>query len=57
VAGNADERAQVTAVVFLGSTIGNFTAGPRADFLARLSAALDPGDCLLLGADLVKDVD
>ena len=42
-------------VVFLGSTIGNFTAGPRADFLARLSAALDPGDCLLLGADLVKD--
>jgi len=44
-------------VVFLGSTIGNFTAGPRADFLARLSAALDPGDCLLLGADLVKDVD
>jgi L-histidine N-alpha-methyltransferase len=44
-------------VVFLGSTIGNFTAGPRADFLARLSAALDPGDYLLLGADLVKDVD
>lgn len=44
-------------VVFLGSTIGNFTAGPRADFLARLSAALDPGDCLLLGADLVKDAD
>lgn len=42
-------------VVFLGSTIGNLTAGPRADFFARLSAALDPGDCLLLGADLVKD--
>ncbi len=44
-------------VVFLGSTIGNFTAGPRAEFFARLSAALDPGDCLLLGADLVKDAD
>jgi L-histidine N-alpha-methyltransferase len=44
-------------VVFLGSTIGNFTAGPRAAFFARLSAALDPGDCLLLGADLVKDAD
>lgn len=42
-------------VVFLGSTIGNLTAGPRAEFFARLSSALDPGDCLLLGADLVKD--
>ncbi len=42
-------------VVFLGSTIGNLTAGPRAEFFARLSAALDPGDCLLLGADRVKD--
>ena len=42
-------------VVFLGSTIGNFTAGPRAEFFARLSAALNPGDCLLLGADLMKD--
>ena len=42
-------------VVFLGSTIGNFTAGPRAAFIARLRAAMDPGDCLLLGADLVKD--
>ncbi len=44
-------------VVFLGSTIGNFPPGPRAEFFARLSAALDPGDGLLLGADLVKDAD
>lgn len=44
-------------VVFLGSTIGNLTAGPRGDFLASLAATLRPGDALLLGTDLVKDVD
>jgi L-histidine N-alpha-methyltransferase len=41
--------------VFLGSTIGNLTAGPRAEFLAALAAVLRPGDTLLLGTDLVKD--
>ncbi|WP_326544863.1 L-histidine N(alpha)-methyltransferase [Mycolicibacterium sp. ND9-15] len=44
-------------VAFLGSTIGNLTPGPRADFLAALSEMLRPGDSLLLGADLVKDTD
>jgi L-histidine Nalpha-methyltransferase len=43
--------------VFLGSTIGNLTAGPRAQFLAALAQVLDPGDSLLLGTDLVKDTD
>jgi L-histidine N-alpha-methyltransferase len=43
-------------VVFLGSTIGNLTPGPRAEFLAALSDTLQPGDSLLLGTDLVKDV-
>ena len=41
--------------VFLGSTIGNLTEGPRAEFLASLAAAMRPGDTLLLGTDLVKD--
>jgi L-histidine Nalpha-methyltransferase len=41
--------------VFLGSTIGNLTADPRAEFLAALAAVLRPGDSLLLGTDLVKD--
>lgn len=41
--------------VFLGSTIGNLTPGPRADFLTALSAQMRPGDSLLLGTDLVKD--
>lgn len=44
-------------VIFLGSTIGNFTAGPRAHFLAALADTLRPGDALLLGTDLVKDTD
>jgi L-histidine N-alpha-methyltransferase len=44
-------------VVFLGSTIGNLTREPRADFLAALSKVLQPGDSLLLGTDLVKDTD
>ena len=42
-------------VAFLGSTIGNLTPGPRADFLSALSGTLQPGDTLLLGTDLVKD--
>jgi L-histidine N-alpha-methyltransferase len=42
--------------VFLGSTIGNLTPGPRAGFLAALAAVMQPGDSLLLGTDLVKDI-
>ncbi|AEV72698.1 putative methyltransferase [Mycolicibacterium rhodesiae NBB3] len=44
-------------VAFLGSTIGNLTPVPRAEFLAALSETLQPGDSLLLGTDLVKDTD
>ncbi|WP_019973136.1 L-histidine N(alpha)-methyltransferase [Mycobacterium sp. 141] len=42
-------------VIFLGSTIGNLTSGPRAEFLDTLADTLQPGDSLLLGTDLVKD--
>lgn len=42
-------------VAFLGSTIGNLTPGPRAEFLSSLAQTLQPGDSLLLGTDLVKD--
>jgi L-histidine N-alpha-methyltransferase len=41
--------------VFLGSTIGNLTPEPRAEFLATLAGVMRPGDSLLLGTDLVKD--
>jgi len=55
-----EHLAQIPAIarrlfVFLGSTIGNLTRGPRADFLATLAAVLRPGDTLLLGTDLVKE--
>jgi L-histidine N-alpha-methyltransferase len=43
-------------VAFLGSTIGNFEPGERKQFLAELAENLRPGDSLLLGTDLVKDV-
>ncbi|WP_422744119.1 L-histidine N(alpha)-methyltransferase [Mycobacterium sp. WMMD1722] len=41
-------------IVFLGSTIGNLTPGPRAEFLTTLADTMSPGDTLLLGTDLVK---
>ncbi|OBF58286.1 dimethylhistidine N-methyltransferase [Mycobacterium sp. 852002-50816_SCH5313054-b] len=43
--------------VFLGSTIGNLTPEPRAEFLATLAGVMRPGDSLLLGTDLVKDTE
>jgi L-histidine Nalpha-methyltransferase len=44
-------------VAFLGSTIGNFDPAGRKQFLSELAENLRPGDSLLLGTDLVKDVD
>lgn len=44
-------------VAFLGGTIGNLTPDEQARFLGRVAAVLVPGDGLLLGTDLVKDVD
>ncbi|HXT20595.1 MAG TPA: L-histidine N(alpha)-methyltransferase, partial [Thermoanaerobaculia bacterium] len=42
--------------IFLGGTLGNLRPGDEAPaFLARLRAALAPGDWFLLGVDLVKD--
>ncbi|HXH82730.1 MAG TPA: L-histidine N(alpha)-methyltransferase, partial [Candidatus Tectomicrobia bacterium] len=43
-------------LVFLGSTIGNFNPQELGGFLDRVSANLSPGDHVLLGIDLVKDV-
>ncbi len=41
-------------LLFLGSTIGNFNRTEAAVFLRRVRKRLQPGDFLLLGADLVK---
>lgn len=44
-------------LVFLGGTIGNFYPPERGRFFERIRALLEPGDHLLLGLDLVKDVE
>lgn len=43
-------------VLFLGSTIGNFSHPADREFLAALREILAPGDALLLGTDLEKPV-
>ncbi|HEU5003630.1 MAG TPA: L-histidine N(alpha)-methyltransferase [Actinomycetota bacterium] len=43
-------------VAFLGSTIGNLDPAGRAVMLAEIAGGLRPGDSLLLGCDLVKDI-
>jgi len=40
--------------LFLGSNIGNFDPPGRDAFLRSVRSALDPGDALLMGVDLVK---
>jgi L-histidine N-alpha-methyltransferase len=41
--------------IFLGSTIGNFSAAERAQFMAQIRAAMAPGEYFLLGVDRRKD--
>ena len=42
-------------VMFLGSTIGNFTKREALDFLTQLCGRMDQGDYLLIGFDLMKN--
>jgi L-histidine N-alpha-methyltransferase len=46
--------AERTLVLFLGSNIGNFDRPGADEFLRSIRAALNPGDVLLMGADLMK---
>jgi L-histidine Nalpha-methyltransferase len=43
-------------VLFLGSTIGNFSSPADVNFLRDIRAILQPGDALLLGTDLQKPI-
>lgn len=43
-----------TLVLFLGSTIGNFSPDEAVGFLRNVRERLNPGDTLLVGADLRK---
>jgi dimethylhistidine N-methyltransferase len=51
------EAGQRLLLLFLGSTIGNFDRSAGEEFLADVRSRLLPGDALLLGADLVKQVE
>jgi len=43
-------------IALLGSTIGHFVPAERTQFLTDLADGMSPGDSLLLGTDLVKDI-
>ncbi len=43
-------------VVFLGSSIGNFDLQHAGDFLKKVAGSMNKNDSLLIGFDLVKDV-
>lgn len=48
---------QRTAVLFIGSSIGNFKFAEAVEFLSALKGKLLANDFLLLGCDLVKDLE
>src|ERR1700737_3346513 len=54
----ADRRKETDhlLVLFLGSTIGNFDRDAGRNFLRDMRAILLPGDALLLGTDVEKDI-
>ena len=52
---NRDSKPKI--IVFLGSSIGNFSPKECDRFLQQIESALNPGDYLLLGIDLQKPAD
>ncbi len=55
--GNLPRVAARNLFVFLGGTIGNFLAAEAQSFLVEVREQMTTDDCLLLGADRVKDPD
>ena len=51
------QDARHNLVLFLGSNIGNFHRADARAFLRRLWSSLNPGDHLLVGFDLKKDIE
>lgn len=51
---DSDER---QLVLYIGSSIGNFEPVEAIHLLRRVGGRLRPGDCLLLGLDLHKDLE
>jgi uncharacterized SAM-dependent methyltransferase len=51
---NQSEK-EAKAILFLGSTIGNFLYSDAIAFLGKINQCLNPSDQLLIGFDLKKD--
>jgi L-histidine Nalpha-methyltransferase len=52
---NGAGRAGRRLVLYIGSSIGNFAPADAVEVLRGVRSQLLPGDCLLLGTDMVKD--
>ena len=48
-------RQKPKSILFMGSSIGNFTRDDAAKFLSNFATVLTPGDTLLIGIDACKD--
>ena len=53
--GKIDVGGNRRMVLYIGSSIGNFDPAGALKLLRQLRAQLSPGDCILLGVDLLKD--
>lgn len=49
-------NAQKKLICFFGSTIGNLNRDQSESFMQNVSEIMNPGDILLLGLDMVKDI-
>jgi dimethylhistidine N-methyltransferase len=52
---NSTARTGRRLVLYIGSSIGNFSPADAVEVLRGVRAQLSSGDCLLLGTDMVKD--
>lgn len=52
---NPENRTRPTAVMSMGSSLGNFTRSGAAEFLSGFSKVLKPSDIMIIGLDACKD--
>jgi len=52
----SDQNHCRNVILFLGSTIGNFTPRGRDHFFQNLRRSINTGDMILIGFDMVKDI-
>jgi L-histidine Nalpha-methyltransferase len=52
----SEGKGAVNLVLFLGSNIGNLSPSEARDFMAHVWSSLNPGDYVLVGFDLKKEI-